>query len=114
MARIVTLNKNYEFQRLYRRGVSANSAYFVLYAKRNGGNTNRVGITASKKVGNAVARNRARRRLKELYRTNSHRLKKGYDIVLIARSSAVTVDFDGLKRAYFWATRKVQLIINNE
>jgi ribonuclease P protein component len=104
--KIISLNKNYEFQRLYRRGASAAGAYFVLYARRNGGNENRLGITVSKKVGGAVQRNRAKRRLKELYRTNSRLLKKGYDIVIVARASAVTVEYEALKRAYFWAIRK--------
>jgi len=107
---VVSINKNYEFQRLYRRGESAAGAYFVLYVRRNGGNSNRLGITASKKVGGAVQRNRARRRLKELYRTNLHRLKKGYDIVIVARSSAVDIPYDALERAYFWAIRKVGIL----
>ena len=81
-------------------------AYFVLYARRNGSNTNRLGITVSKKVGGAVQRNRARRRLKELYRTNAHLLKTGYDVVFIARAATVTVEYEALKRAYFWAIRK--------
>jgi len=110
---VTSINKNYEFQRLYRRGESAAGAYFVLYARRNGKNINRLGITVSKKVGKAVQRNRAKRRLKELYRTNSHRLKKGYDIVIVARASAVTAPYDGLKRAYFWAIRKTGVASDN-
>ena len=82
----------------------------MLYVRRNGTNSNRLGITASKKVGGAVQRNRARRRLKEIYRTNLYRLKKGYDIVIIARTSAVTAEFEKLERAYFWAVRKVGIL----
>ena len=111
--KVVSLNKNYEFQRLYKRGTSAPGAYFVLYARRNGKSINRLGITVSKKVGKAVQRNRAKRRLKELYRTSLHRLKIGYDIVIVARSSAVTVEFDGLRRAYFWAVRKTGVLNDN-
>ena len=110
MSTIVSLNKNYEFQRLYKRGDSAPGAYFVLYARRNGGNSNRLGITVSKKVGGAVQRNRAKRRLKEIYRTNFHRLKKGYNIVIVARTAAATVEYDKLERAYFWAARKVEIL----
>ena len=110
---VVAINKNYEFQRLYRRGESAAGAYFVLYARRNGRNTNRLGITVSKKVGGAVQRNRAKRRLKELYRTTSHKIQKGYDIVFVARASAVTVEYEALERAYFWAIRKIGLANND-
>jgi len=110
MDKVTVINKNFEFQRLYKRGTSVVCAYFVIYARRNGTNSNRLGITASKKIGGAVQRNRARRRLKELYRTNLHRLQKGFDIVIVARASAVTAEFDALLRSYFWATRKVGVL----
>ena len=85
----------------------------MLYARRNGRNINRLGITVSKKVGKAVARNRAKRRLKELYRVNSQKLLKGYDIVIVARAATVTVEYDALLRAYFWAVRKVGIVDEN-
>jgi ribonuclease P protein component len=57
----------------------------------------RLGFTASKKVGNAVKRNRARRRLKEIARLHMPRLAKpGYDYVLIARPVAVGCPYDHL------------------
>jgi ribonuclease P protein component len=49
----------------------------------------RVGVVASRKVGGAVQRNRARRRLRELYRRNRHRLSGKYDVVLVARRDLV-------------------------
>ena len=57
----------------------------VLYCRRNRKHVNQLGITVSTKIGNAVQRNRIRRRLKEIYRLNEEKLNPGYDIVLVAR-----------------------------
>jgi ribonuclease P protein component len=59
----------------------------------------RVGFTASRKVGNAVKRNRARRRLKALVREMiSSSANPGLDLVLIARPATVDRPFDDLRR----------------
>lgn len=47
----------------------------------------RVGYTITKKIGNAVTRNRLRRMMKEVYRLNFHNIKEGYDLVFIAKKS---------------------------
>ena len=77
-----SLKLNHVFRRLYAKGSCVAGRYLVLYCKRNGSKENRVGITVSKKLGGAVVRNRARRRLRECYRLNEHRLRPGYDIVI--------------------------------
>ena len=79
------LKLNHIFRRLYATGGYANGL-LVLYARPNRLGMNRVGITTGKKLGHAVVRNRARRRLREVYRLNEHRFKPGYDIVVVARS----------------------------
>lgn len=80
-----SLKKNHEFRRLYAKGKSAVSPILVLYCRRNGRKVNRLGITVGGKIGNAVQRNRVRRRLKECYRTNEGRFSVGYDLILVAR-----------------------------
>ena len=80
-----SLKKNHEFRRLYARGKSAVSPILVLYCRKNGRGINRVGITAGGKIGNAVQRNRIRRRLRECYRVNEKRFSVGYDLILVAR-----------------------------
>lgn len=64
----------------------------VLYTQPNRLGTNRLGITASTKIGGAVQRNRARRRLIESFR--SIELKQGFDIVIVARSRAVAAPYE--------------------
>ena len=66
------LKRSHIFRRLYSTKGLANS-YLVLYARRNRLGCNEVGITVSKKLGNAVIRNRTRRRIREAYRLNELR-----------------------------------------
>ena len=85
MKRSVTLKENHEFRRLYNKGASAVSGSMVIYCRKNRMDHNRLGITVSVKLGHAVVRNRARRRLREVYRLNSGALRQGYDFVIVAR-----------------------------
>ena len=78
-------------------GVKAVSKSFILQAVTTGNPDWRLGLTASKKVGNAVRRNRARRRLRALARTElSPRARPGVDYVMIARQATVETDWHDL------------------
>jgi ribonuclease P protein component len=81
-----SLRRNVDFLRVYKRGKSTVTKYFVIYILKNRMPYNRLGITVSKKVGSAVKRNRAKRLLKESHRKIDPCLKKGFDIVLVARN----------------------------
>ena len=87
-----TIRDNREFQFLFRKGKSHVTHGFVCYygLRKSGGNgKNRLGIVASKKIGNAVKRNRAKRVIREAFRLAEPRLKqrtdKHYDFVFVAR-----------------------------
>ena len=67
-----SLKLNHIFQRLYHTKGAADGL-LVLYARKNRTEANRVGITVSKKLGKAHIRNRARRRLREVYRLNEEK-----------------------------------------
>jgi len=69
-------------------------------ALRNQVGTTRMGFTVTTKVGNAVVRNRIRRRLRELYRQRRASLPDGVDVVIVARASAPDADFQKLSRAF--------------
>jgi len=104
-----SLKLNHVFQRLYRSSGHANG-YMVLYARKNRTNTNRVGITVSKKLGHAVVRNRVRRRLREIYRLNEEKFQPGWDIVVVARTKAVYADFEKLTDAYLLLAAKAGIV----
>lgn len=89
MKNTVSINENRVFQRLYRQGKSQVTPFFVVYSKKNRLKINRLGITATKKIGNAVERNRAKRVIREAYRLLEPQLPIGMDIVIVARRKTV-------------------------
>ena len=103
------LKLNHIFRRLYATSGHANG-YLVLYAKPNRKACNRVGITASKKLGHAVVRNRVRRRLREIYRLNEDRFAPGWDIVVVARTRCIDADFQKLTNAYLSLAEKAGVL----
>ena len=103
------LKLNHIFRRLYATSGQANG-YLVMYARRNCSDINRIGITAGKKLGHAVVRNRVRRRLREIYRLNEDKFTPGWDIVVVARSRCIDADFRKLTRAYLSLAEKAGVL----
>jgi len=81
------LRRKDDFNKIYRKGKSVGDRYVVLFYRINQLSYNRLAFLASKKVGNSVQRNRARRLMKENYRFMKDSLKEGYDIIFIARNT---------------------------
>ena len=86
MSDFVTLKSNSDFRRLYNRGKAITDPALVIYYSKNRAGICRIGITTSKKIGNAVERNRSRRVIREAFRQVSPSINPSYDIVLVARS----------------------------
>lgn len=105
------LKLNHIFRRLYATSGHANS-YLVLYARKNRSAANRVGITVSRKLGHAVVRNRIRRRLREVYRLHEEAFQPGWDIVVVARTRAISAAFPELVNAYLSLARKAGILVS--
>jgi ribonuclease P protein component len=88
------LRNKKDFSALYGKGKSAGGRYVVLFFRKNNLGCSRKAFLASKKVGNSVRRNRARRLMKESCRLLAERLPIGYDLLFIARKAAAD---DGVK-----------------
>ena len=90
-------------------GVKVATAAFVLQARERGDSGSvRVGFTVSKKVGNAVERNRVRRRLKDIVRlAAAGTLGPGHDYVLIGRRAALALPFDRIAEEFAGALRRL-------
>ncbi len=108
-----SLKLNHIFRRLYRTSGQA-GPFVVLYARPNRTDQNRVGITVGKKLGKAHIRNRARRRLREVYRLNEDRFQPGWDIVVVARARAIGADFQELTRSYLSLAKKAGILREQE
>lgn len=85
------ITRNNDFLRIYRKGKSAAGPYAVVYVLPNRLGLTRLGLTTSKKIGNAVARNRARRVLRAAYREVSPQIRGGIDIILVARTKTTFI-----------------------
>ena len=80
----------------------------MLYVLPNRDGLSRVGYTVSAKLGNAVTRNRIRRRLREIYRLNG--IKPGQDLVIVARSKCVEASYQEIEKAYLELLCKLNLL----
>ena len=92
------LLRSADFDRTLRSGRRAASGYLALFVSDNELGRPRVGLAVSKKLGNAVVRNRIKRRLRELIRPMVARAKGGRDVVIVARAQAVDAEFARLRQ----------------
>lgn len=88
MTKLVSIKENRDFRRLYHRGKSFVSPALVVYVTNCRAGFSRLGITAGKKIGKAVKRNRAKRVIREAYRHLLPQFKNNVDLVVVARSRA--------------------------
>ncbi len=106
------LRNNKDFSRLYKKGKSIGSKYVVLFYIKNDLPYMRRAFLASKKVGNSVRRNRARRLMKESYRNVSGKIEEGYDILFIARNTINGVKCRNVEKSINEVLRKAKLLKN--
>ncbi len=82
------LVKNSEFQKVYNFGKKSYGYYALIFFAKNNLEYNRCGFVASKKIGNAVCRNRIKRLMRECYRCNEENIKIGYDLIFVGKKNA--------------------------
>ena len=109
-----SLKQNHLFRRLYRKGKSSAGRVLVVYCRKNGLSRNRLGLTVGAKVGKAVVRNRIRRRIREAYRLSEKDYRRGYDIVVVARSRAAEASYQDLAACLRKQSEKLGLIAKEE
>ena len=86
-----------DFVKLNRSGKRLYTKHFTLITKQNGQGVTRLGVTVSKKTGNAVKRNRVKRLIREFFRLNKTHFPQGHDIVIVAKKDARYLDFWKIK-----------------
>lgn len=105
-----SLKKNGDFQNVYRKGKSYANKYLVMYVLENNTNRNRLGISASKKIGNSVVRHRFARLVRESYRLHENIFNSGLDIVVVARKSAAFVGYAEIESALLHLSKLHRII----
>ena len=83
-----------EYRAIQRSSLRVVTAHFIIYARKRRRKSQRIGITVSKKVGNAVVRNRVKRLVRESFRLNKARLPSELDLVLVARKQRGIPSFE--------------------
>lgn len=109
---IERLHTTADFNKVLKCGRKLKTTFVNIYVfnREDHNEIRRLGLITSRKVGNAVHRNRAKRRLREIFRTNKHKLTSGLDIIFILKpqinsigySELKTVVLDCLKSAKFY------------
>ena len=97
MRREERLTRSSDFARVHGEGRSWANRLLVMRAIPSGREENRVGFSVSKRVGNAVVRNRVKRMLREAVRSRTW--EAGWDVVLIARAGTATSSFHEIGQA---------------
>lgn len=99
LSRAARLTHSADLRRVRSRGRCWAGPLLVLCALRNDLGVTRFGFSASRRVGGAVVRNRARRLMSEAVRLQYHRVQPGWDVVCIARVGIVGAEFASVERA---------------
>lgn len=92
------LLKRTEFRKVYEQGERRSGQLAAVFYCPNGLGRTRLGITVPVRVGNAVVRNRIKRRVREVFRGERSSIPEGWDVVLNPRESAARVPFSTLRR----------------
>ena len=87
-----------EFQRVYDTGARAHGKFMTVFTVANGTPSARLGVAATRKIGSAVDRNRAKRLARELFRR--HKVAAGLDIIVVPRREMLDAPFANLETDY--------------
>jgi ribonuclease P protein component len=109
MERRIRLRRTSDVRRVYDEGHSWVHALLVLIARPNGLDFSRVGVTASRKLGGAVARNRAKRLMREAARRLYPQLGAGWDVMLVARAGILKAEEPQVEEALAVLLRRAEL-----
>ncbi|MCY0875448.1 MAG: ribonuclease P protein component [Firmicutes bacterium] len=104
------LRRNKDFRVVFHRGQSVANRYFVLYVSKKENAVTRAGFSVSKKVGNAVVRNRIKRLLREVLRKQINQFGTGYDLIVIARKEAYGLTYVDVERQVQQLLRRSKLL----
>ena len=101
------LTDSAEFEKVYRQGTAYRGRLFSVHAFPNELGTLRLGLSVSKKVGNAVVRNTLRRRLREIFANVAPEAGSNLDLVVSARPAAGDASFEEMREEFSKALAKL-------
>jgi ribonuclease P protein component len=114
MKRTLSLNKNKDFTKIYKKGKFSSGKYLTIYLQHSKKDINRIGITAARKVGKSVKRNRLRRLVKENYRLFEDYIFLGNDFIFMIRQNDILPSFWDIKKEMKYHLRKLSVFDNEK
>lgn len=114
MSEYISLTSNGDFRRLYHRGIAVTDPALVVYYSKNHAGICRVGITTSKKIGNAVERNRSKRVIKAAFNELVKDIPPCYDFVFVARSKTKYLKSTKIKEIMEGIFKDAAVIVKDE
>jgi ribonuclease P protein component len=109
----LVLRKQKDFNRIYKKGKSKGNRFTVILYRKNELGYTRTAYVASKKVGNSVRRNRARRLIRESYNSFRDNIRPGYDIIFVARNNINDHSMQEVSKCLFESVRECGLLIKD-
>lgn len=105
MKRFNSIKKNEEFKYVYNKGKSLANKNLVMYIVKRDNYPCRIGISASKKVGNSIVRHRVTRLLRESFRLNEDKFTEAVDMVVVVRANAKDLSFQEMESSFLHLCR---------
>lgn len=110
MRRKYRIKKNKEFQIVFKQGKSIANRQFVIYMLHKPEEREfRIGLSVSKKIGNAVTRNRVKRLIRQVFLEEKHKIVSGKEFIIIARKPAAEMGYHEVKSSLNHLFRKAKL-----
>ena len=114
MKRKYRIKKNKDFQVVFKKGKSVANRQFVLYILQKPEEREfRIGLSVSKKIGNAVTRNKVKRLIRQVFSEEKHRIASGKEFIIIARKPAADMNYHEVKGSLNHLFRKAKIYQKN-
>ena len=114
---MLTLKKNYEFQKTLKKGKWCSAKLINMYIEENKKDSNYIGVAVGKKVSkSSVKRNRIRRIIREAYRLNEPKIKRGFNIVIVWKTSCLfeLASFHDVEKDILYCFKKAEILLNDD
>ena len=111
MQRSSRLTGSKRYSEIHENGISSANRFLVIRVLANSLDQSRFGFLVGKRIGNAVVRNKVKRRLKEAVRSNQ--IETGWDAIFIARQGSEKANAEELRKAAFGLLKRNNLVIGD-
>ena len=114
LKKVNRLKKHYQYAYVYRAGHRVSGKCVSIFACTSKTKNIKIGFSVTKKVGKAVKRNKARRRLREIIKKQLPNLKQNYNIIIVAKDNILDFSFKEIEMDIAYLLNKLQLVIDEK